>query len=529
MSDLQFYPTPSSLAYKAYNKFKNKSVTRLLEPSAGRGDLLAPFARYSPENIDCIELDFNNQAILRSKGFNVIDADFMQFEGAAMYSHLLLNPPFFSGVEHVIKAFDLLINGELVAIINADTIKNPYTKKRKLLVDWIGLYGDVEFIESAFTDPDTQRKTSVEVALIWMQKTADIKQHFTTKLEIDNNEDIDHEKKQGLALRGNTIGNAVAVFNAAVSSLRSAVIAQEEADYYRNILGVPLNRINNTDIPPEGLQTRFNKAYDDLKDRAWANILKSTEFSKYLSSKAYDRLTSDFASVKKLNFTEINIRGFLLGLVESQGDMNIEMLLDCFDEITKYIPENRAYYRGWKSNQKHKDQAFRVQMTRFIIPRVNSYYSGNIAFDTIKKLSDFDKVFAMLEGKAECAVSLGWLFSNQSTVKQLERGERLSTTYFDVRYYPGVGTIHFFPTNKAVIDRLNKLVGKQRQWLPQDETKASKDFWNQYDQAEKVTRKMVMPVVRWGDAPVDALELAHLKACETLGIDLSTMLTQEAA
>jgi hypothetical protein len=208
--------------------------------------------------------------------------------------------------------------------------------------------------------------------------------------------------------------------------------------------------------------------------------------------------------------------------------MNIEMLLDCFDEITKYIPENRAYYRGWKSNQKHKDQAYRVQMTRFIIPRVSSYYSGNISFDTIIKLSDFDKVFAMLEGKAECAVSLEWLFSNQDAVKRLERGERLSTTYFDVRYYK-VGTIHFFPTNKAVIDRLNRLVGKQRKWLPQDDSLASKDFWNQYDQAEKVTKKMVMPVVRWRDVPVEALELAHLKACEELGIDLSTMLTQEVA
>ncbi len=54
-----------------------------------------------------------------------------------------------------------------------------------------------------------------------------------------------------------------------------------------------------------------------------------------------------FCLVKKLNFTDINIRG--LELVENQGDMNIEMLLDYFDEITKYIPENSAYYRSWKS------------------------------------------------------------------------------------------------------------------------------------------------------------------------------------
>ena len=145
----------------------------------------------------------------------------------------------------------------------------------------------------------------------------------------------------------------------------------------------------------------------------------------------------------------------------------------------------------------------------------------------MKQLQDFDKTFAMLDGKYVCESSLTALFSNR--FDELKQGDRLSTSYFDIRYYPGAQTIHFFPTNKAVIDRLNRLVGKKRQWLPQDDAKASKDFWNQYDQAEKVTRAMVMPVIRWGDVPVETLELAHLKACEKLGVDLSTMLTQESA
>jgi hypothetical protein len=527
----QFYPTPSRLAYLARNKFKSKNIVRILEPSAGRANLLSPFlsGHMRPELIDCIEIDLNNQAILRAKGLNVIDGDFMQSDLAAMYSHIIMNPPFNHGADHVLKAFDLLINGELVAIVNAETVHMPNTAKRQHLVSLIQRYGEVEFHQEAFTDPDTLRKTNVEIALIWMQKTADIKHNFTETLEIDTTSGIENEVTQGLALRGNTIGNAVAVFNASVASLRSAELAQEEASYYKNLLGMPLNRLQSSDIPPEGLQTRFNKGYDDLKDRAWANILQTTEFSKYLSSKAYDRLTSDFVSVKKLNFTEVNIRGFLLGLVGSQADMNMQMLLDCFDEITKYIPENRAYYRGWKSNLKHKEQAYRVQMTRFIIPRVNSYYSGNIAFDTIKKLGDFDKTFAMLDGKAECAVSLAGLFSDSATVKQLEQGERLSSTYFDVRYYPGVGSIHFFPTNKPVIDRLNRLVGKERQWLPQDDKQASKGFWNQFNAAEKITRAMKMPVTRWGEIEDGKIAAAHLDACAKVGVDISDMLLQDIA
>lgn len=39
----QFYPTPSQLAYLARNKFKSKNIVRILEPSAGRANLLSPF------------------------------------------------------------------------------------------------------------------------------------------------------------------------------------------------------------------------------------------------------------------------------------------------------------------------------------------------------------------------------------------------------------------------------------------------------------------------------------------------------
>jgi hypothetical protein len=55
-------------------------------------------------------------------------------------------------------------------------------------------------------------------------------------------------------------------------------------------------------------------------------------------------------------------------------------------------------------------------------------------------------------------------------------------------------------------------------------------FWSQFEQAEKVTDVMALPVVRWGNAvPVDAMEQAHLKACEQLGIDISHLLTHDEA
>jgi hypothetical protein len=533
MSDLQFYPTPPNLAYKAFNKFINKAVIRILEPSAGRGDLLVSLMtgiHSRTDLIDAIEIDLDNQAILRNKGINVIDSDFLQFNGAAMYSHILLNPPFSQGAEHVVKAFSLIASGELVAIVNAETVRNPFSSLRKLLVKFIDDHGSVEFMDQTFTDPDTLRKTNIEIALIHLEKKVDLKHSFTQYLDTDKPQGIYHESKQELAIKNSTISNVIAVFNAAVSALMASELAIEGAIYYTSLLGRPLNQMTTDDkeITPGDLQKRFNKGYDDLKNRAWNNVLHSTEFDKYLSSKAYTKLVGDFLQVSKLSFTESNIHGFLLGLVNGQSDMNMQMLLDCFDDITKYIPENRAYYRGWKSNLKHKEQAYRVQMTRFIMPRITSYYSRSpsVTWESMKKIQDFDKVFAMLDGKTECETSLHWLFTHK--FKELCEGQRLPATYFDIRFYPGVGTIHFYPTNKAIIDRLNLLVGKERKWLPQDDTQASKAFWKQYDSAEKVTRTMVMPKGRCGDDIKDEqLIAAHLVACDKLGFNTSNMLSSD--
>jgi hypothetical protein len=530
MSGLQFYPTPYSLAQKACAKFINENITRLLEPSAGRADLLKPFLdqRHFKSNlVDCIEIDLSNQSILRGKDLTVIDGDFLQFSGfGAMYSHVLMNPPFIFGVEHVIKAFELLVHGELVAILNAESIKNPCTEKRRLLVSWIEHYGDVEFIQEAFTDPDTFRKTTVEVALIHLAKKADFKQNFIHGLETDRTEGVEYSDKQELAIKGSTLSNAVAVYNAAVASLRSAEIAQEEAFYYRELLGSPLNKMVAT-ISSGDLQKRFNSGYDDLKERAWNNILHSTEFSKYLSSKAYQSLVSDFKAVSKLTFSESNIRGFLLGLVDSQASMNLSMLLDCFDMISQYSPGNKAYYRGWKSNAKHKTQAFRIKMSRFILPTWGSH-SHCLRYEASQRLCDIDKTFALLAGDTAPFVSLKYLFDQRFS--DLKGGKRLSSSYFDVRYYDKIGTIHFYPTRKDLVDRLNRMVGRERRWLPQDREVAPDSFWNQFKQAEKITDVMALPVTRYGNAvQSEEFEKAHLRACEQLGIDISNLLTHDEA
>jgi hypothetical protein len=110
----------------------------------------------------------------------------------------------------------------------------------------------------------------------------------------------------------------------------------------------------------------------------------------------------------------------------------------------------------------------------------------------------------------------------------LKNGARVSTEYFDIRYYQGIGTIHFFPKNKAVVDRLNRLVGKERQWLPEDDKSAPKEFWAQYNDAEKITKSMVIPkYYHHNDGKDEAIMAAHLAACDQLGYDTANLLDYE--
>ena len=145
---------------------------------------------------------------------------------------------------------------------------------------------------------------------------------------------------------------------------------------------------------------------------------------------------------------------------------------------------NSVFYLGWKSNDKHRTLGMRIKTTRFVIPgHKTESYQRDLSWDSGRMLADIDKVFAMLDGKREPEVSLETVFSRH--FQELSNGGRVSASYFSVRYFPGRGTIHFFPSNKKLIDRLNRIVGNYRRWLPPSEAYASPAFWKQYDQAER--------------------------------------------
>ena len=205
-----------------------------------------------------------------------------------------------------------------------------------------------------------------------------------------------------------------------------------------------------------------------------------------LNAEGQRRVESEMSEIAKLEFSLENIFGFLEGLIVSAPQIQVEMVCDVFDRISRYHSDNRCYYRGWKSNDRHRTLAFAVKQSRFILPVESSFMRADqLTHGSIQMLADFDKVFAMLDGQHyDPADPLAMANT------QLVQGKRVASRYFDLRFFAGVGTIHFFPTRPDLIDRLNRIVGKHRQWLPANDNAAPAGFKQQFEQAEKLTKTM---------------------------------------
>ena len=90
MFNKDYYPTPSNLIEKLTNDINWYEINTILEPSAGSGNIceylnnkLSNF-KYSRNKdykslIDCVEIETDLQAILKSKGYRLVGDDFLTY------------------------------------------------------------------------------------------------------------------------------------------------------------------------------------------------------------------------------------------------------------------------------------------------------------------------------------------------------------------------------------------------------------------------------------------------------------------
>ncbi len=189
--DSEFFPTPPHVAHKMLEKV-SRSARYFLEPSAGKGDLAQAIkSRFHNAKVDCIEQSPELVAILTDKQFPVVGFDWLDYAGVSYYDACVMNPPFSNGDDHLLRAWDFMHEGEIVCLLNAETIRNPHTAARKRLASILEQNGNVEFLGDCFSR--AERKTGVDVAMVYLKKTAEddtIDLWASEKEEREVNDDI---------------------------------------------------------------------------------------------------------------------------------------------------------------------------------------------------------------------------------------------------------------------------------------------------------------------------------------------------
>ena len=471
-----FYPTPKSLIARMVAKIQNTDAKSYLDPSAGKGDIIDYFKdiyKYRIERIDAIEIDETLQATLKGKGIHVVDNDFLQFAGADKYDVICMNPPFINGHEHLLKAIEIMYCGEIVCLLNIETLKNPNSHMRARLVKKLdNLNADIEYIKNAFFN--AERKTKVEVALIYIKIEKQVEDDLfvdTNKQPSDTQEKITTDNEiQTL----NSIKNMVDDFNRVVKIGTETLI-----NYYKNYNHISKYiKLANQDGKIENwssdetltttMQSKLNQFLRDVRKSYWIDVLQLDDVKKRLTAKKQDIFYHQLQDQAYMDFTESNIRQFIINLINGYEKTLTDAVVELFDEMSKKyawddnaeFEKNIHYFNGWKTNK-----AFFINK-KVIMPWYKFIgWSGQweISWDDEKKLHDIDLVMNYFDGKVD------YISIKNALTEAFKKGQtrKVISTYFEISAFKK-GTIHLIFRDEDVLRRFNIVACKGKNWLPQD-------------------------------------------------------------
>ena len=486
-----FYPTPRSVAMKMARLVKWDYVSCVLEPSAGKGDLAREAAyelykgkhHYYPDHdkvseyvreadIDCVEID-PNRAYLDEKGFRIVHDDFLTYHTNKRYDLIFMNPPFSDGAKHLWKALDMIKDGgQVVCLLNAQTIKNPFSYDRRLLVQKLDELGAaIEYMPGAFVE--AERGTDTEIAMIYVSveyaKTEDswIMEHLRPAHKyVDGASDPEYE---ALA-KGNFIDAIIDRYNYEVEcglrlirewrAICPLIQDRIHDDKYASpILELKINHGN-------GYGPSENEYVRSTRKKYWVALFESPQFMQQLTSNLQNDLYSRVNELADYEFSAYNIYQLMEDMNKRVIGGIEQTIMNLFDDWTRKYhwdenAQNRHYFDGWCTND-----AFAVNK-KVIIPLCaytrwtccpDEFHAYNVA----SRLADIEKVFNFLDGGIAPDVDLN---SVLSMVERTGQTRKVPTKHFFITFYKK-GTCHIEFRNPDLLAKFNIFAARHKKWLP---------------------------------------------------------------
>lgn len=539
-----FYPTPPELAERLLAGIDWHYVATVLEPSAGKGDLVKAVAqkahslRYGETlSVDCVEIDpylrsileyefggrreeeiwerrkqLNDKeswnAVTRTKGeltpmeaaekrrlereydwlhklsAPVVHDDFLTFQSRKHYDLIVMNPPFADGDAHLLKAIELQRRwgGQIRCLLNADTLLNPCTNRRKVLESQLAELGaEMEYIEGGFANGE--RATGVTVALIkiaipQVNEDSDIFQRLSEAAHLDEESARD---VTDMAVT-DFMEQIVSRFNVEVDA------GLELIREYRNMRPYLLDSFDKEDkfgfttltlcagdpskSGGRGSVPSVNKFLGLVRKKYWSALFSNKEFVGKLTSNLREKYRGMVDEMVKYDFTLFNIQKIAAQMNAEMGRGIQDTIVELFDKMTEkhtWYPEmerNIHYYNGWKTNKAHK-----LGM-KVILPVYGMFSSWSRKafelYEAEKTISDIEKVFDYLDGNMTAHVNLHGVLQTACNEGQTRN---IPCKFFDVTLYKK-GTMHIKFRNPELVDRFNIYCCKHKGWLPPSYGKA---------------------------------------------------------
>ena len=488
MLDPNFYPTPKLLIAKMWAKVQNKDkIQAVLEPSAGKGDIIE-FLQDSTDGygyrrcnkISAIEQDDELFATLLGKDINVIDRDFLTYSGGDIFDLIIMNPPFDNGDKHLMKAIDILYAGQIVCLLNAETIKNPCTRLREDLVKKLeALDADIEYLQGAFQS--AERKTDVEVALVYIRVEKDIEDDLlqgATDTIQDDTIELEESDDANIAIR-NSIHNLELEYQ--IKKDTGLEMIRNFYTHYGKIGSFIELRVKDESSDhniQRAMQSQVNELYRNLRKHYWDKALDLPEVKERMTSKNRDRFYSQLRQHSHLEFSANNVRSFVINLIGSYEQTLIDAAVELFDDLTsKYswhreCDNNTLHFTTWKTNE-----AWKVAK-KIIIPFSNGYsgaffdsYNGKPKLDwqVRNRLNDIDKVLNYIAGHRYYLSTADAIERHMEHVNAgFTPDEQPESAFFTKIYYYKKGTLHLTFKDEDILRKFNIIACKGKDWLPDD-------------------------------------------------------------
>lgn len=453
MFNKNFYPTPPNLVRELIAPYEDRLTswyTTILEPSAWKGDIARVLSNYRRCKVHLIEIEPELAQIAKQYG-QLVDNDFLSFEPDTDYDFIIANPPFDNGDDHFLKAWEIAKNTTIVFILNAETLKNPYSAKRKLIRKIIEDNNwTIEYKENAFKE--AERTTGVEIAIVRVTKVTENSFKFQ---EFDTECEYFAEEKEMWIQTPDKIENLIQDYQRTKTMFAEWMAKIHHAQNVSRTFA----RVNLLDIANKATTTNgaIQELGDILRIQAWNHIINELGIQKYMTGKVLEAFQAKMKEQGKIAINKKNIALFIETVLQNGNSILEENITVVFDMLTLYDKDNRFHPEWWAHNEGY------MVGKKFVLPNIvdlSSYIW--VTYWAEKPLWDLDKCMAYLSGTNEYKTSREAI---REAIKNAEM--EAETEFFKIKFYKK-GTAHFtFKSQKLWAD-FNIRATKSLGWLPAD-------------------------------------------------------------